>query len=175
MNRYCTSCGQLTTKEADNLFVCPDGHRNFVDQVPAAVVYIIKDNQVLFGHRSIEPNVGKLNTPGGFLNLGESAEDAALREVREELGINIKIADYLGSYAVDYADSNKPVLCITFVAEYQGDEIIPGDDLNAGDPIWRLINDLPKVDELSWGWQIKAQEDLVKWYQDNNPIANNVN
>jgi len=165
MNRYCSSCGQLTTKEADNLFVCPDRHRNFVDQVPAAVVYVIKDNEILFGYRSIEPNIGKLNVPGGFLNLGESAEEAALREVREELGINIKIIDYLGSYADHYADTSKPVLCITFVAEYQGDEIIPGDDLNAGPPVWRSIDDLPKVDELSWSWQISAQEDLKRWYQ----------
>jgi NADH pyrophosphatase NudC (nudix superfamily) len=172
MKRFCTSCGQPTTQEASNLFVCKDGHRNFVDQVPAAVVYVMNGDKFLFGYRSIEPNIGKLNTPGGFLNLNETAEKAALREVHEEFGINVKLVDYLGSYAVDYADSNKPVLCITFVAEYQGDAIVPGDDMSGGDPIWRSIDDLPIVDELSWSWQIEAQEDLKKWYQNLHARAN---
>jgi len=152
-------------QKRDNLFICENGHENFLDPAPAAVIYILHDNKVLFGYRSIEPNKGGLNTAGGFINIGETAEDAALREVREEFGIDVVLIDHLGSYAVDYANIHKPVLCITFIAEYRGGDITPGDDMSGGDPVWRTFDNLPTADELAWDWQVKAQEDLIKWRQ----------
>lgn len=163
MDRYCTHCGELTDRKTSNLYVCRNGHENFFDPSPAAVVYILKDDEVLFGYRSIEPNKGGLNVPGGFINIGETAEQAALREVREELGIDITLIGLLNTYAVDYADVNKPVLCITFVAEYKSGDIVPGDDMNGGTPVWRTLDNLPAIDELAWEWQVQAQRDLQQW------------
>lgn len=163
MTLYCTNCGNPTEQKSSNLFICKDGHKNFLDPSPAAVIYILDNDQALYGYRSIEPHKGGLNIAGGFLESGESAEEAAHREVKEEFGIDVDIVDYLGSYAVDYADSSKPVLCIVFIAKYNGDEIIPGDDMSGGDAVWRSVDNLPTGDELAWKWQLKAQEDLKKW------------
>lgn len=165
MARYCTDCGNLTTQQKNNLFVCTEGHENFLDPSPAAVTYILNGDQVLFGYRSIEPHKGGLNIAGGFMEPGESAEEATLREVKEEFNIDVDIIGYLRSYGVDYANSNKPVLCIVFIARYKGDTIIPGDDMSGGEPVWRSIYNLPTADELAWKWQLEAQKDLLTWFK----------
>ncbi len=164
-SRYCTECGQIASPQAPNHFICPNGHHNYVDAVPAGVAYVLRGDQVLFGVRSREPKPGKLNTPGGFLEIGESAETATLREVREELGIDVDITDYLGSYATHYVEGNQRVLNVVFIAEYKGGDIKPGDDMSGGEPVWRSIDDLPNADELSFDyWQVEAQKDLQAWY-----------
>lgn len=50
--------------------------------------------------RAKEPDKGKLDLPGGFLQLGEHPDDGAKREIKEELGVEIQINEYLG-FAVD--------------------------------------------------------------------------
>jgi ADP-ribose pyrophosphatase YjhB (NUDIX family) len=166
MTRYCHDCGQATTPDAPNHFVCPNGHHNYIDAVPAGVAYILKGDQVLFGVRSTQPKPGKLNTPGGFLDLDETAEQATLREVREEFDIDVEIVSYLGSYATHYVEGNQRVLNIVYVTKYIGGEIKPGDDMNGGAPVWRSIDDLPAADELSFDyWQVEAQKDLQAWYK----------
>lgn len=165
MTRYCTTCGQETTAEAPNHFICTNGHHNYVDPSPAGVAYILQGDKVLFGVRSRDPKPGKLNVPGGFLEVDETAEDATIRETKEELGINVEIVDYLGTYATHYVDGSQRVLNIVFIARYNGGDIKPGDDMNGGEPVWRSINDLPTADELSFDyWQMEAQKDLKAWY-----------
>lgn len=171
MTRFCTNCGQETTAQTPNHFICPDGHHNFVDAVPAGVAYVLKGDQVLFGVRSTPPNPGKLNIPGGFLEIGETAEAATLREVEEELGLKVQLVDYLGSYATHYVEGSQRVLNIVFIARSLGGEIKPGDDMNGGQPVWRSIDDLPAADELSFDyWQVEAQKDLKAWY-DNHKLV----
>ena len=165
MTRFCTECGQPTTAEAPNHYLCANRHHNYLDAVPAGVAYVLKDNQVLFGVRSREPKPGKLNTPGGFLDLTESAENATLREVREELGLEVEIVDYLGSYSAPYDEGKQQTLNIVFVTKYLGGEPTPGDDMDGGTPVWRRIDDLPAASELSFDyWQVQAQKDLQAWY-----------
>lgn len=62
----------------------------------AAIIY---DNQrqVLLTRRARSPRRGYWELPGGFVNTGESAEEALRREVREELGIYLKSSRYLCS------------------------------------------------------------------------------
>ncbi len=171
MTRYCTTCGQETTAQAANHFICPKGHHNYVDPSPAGVAYILQDDKVLFGVRSRDPKPGKLNTPGGFLEVNETAEAATLREVKEELGLDVEIIGYLGTYATHYAEDNQRVLNIVFIARYQGGDIKPGDDMNGGEPVWRSISDLPTADELSFDyWQMEAQKDLKAWYDNHKLI-----
>lgn len=163
---YCAQCGQPASKQADNLFVCPEGHQNWINAIPGATVFILNEKgQVLYGVRSIEPHKGSVELPGGILDLNESAEQAARREVKEELGVDVRLLDFLGSYADDYA--GRPALNIAFVAKYSGGEIKPGDDLSGGEPTWRNMDDLPTRDEVGWAWYATAQKDLRAWWQKN--------
>lgn len=165
MTRYCANCGQPTALERPNLYVCPSGHRNFLDSAPSAGAYIIRDGKVLFGRRSIEPHAGGLNIPGGFIEIPENAEAAVAREVKEEMGIDIKLLDILGTYHSTYGADNRDVLIIVFVATYDGGQLSPADDMNGGKPAWRAIDNLPESTELSFDWQLQAQKDLQAWYE----------
>lgn len=67
--------------------------------IAAAVGVIIEcKGSLLFGVRKHEPGKGMLTLPGGFADPGESGEAAALREVREETGIELQQIQYLCSF-----------------------------------------------------------------------------
>jgi ADP-ribose pyrophosphatase YjhB (NUDIX family) len=58
--------------------------------IAAAVAVIIKhDGKILFTIRNVEPDKGKWDLPGGFIDPDENAEEAACRELKEELGIDL--------------------------------------------------------------------------------------
>lgn len=140
--RFCIYCGQETKQRAENLRVCANGHENWINYIPGASCFILKDGKVLYGVRSIEPSIGGLNIAGGFIDLGETVEEAVIREAREEMGLEIRIVDYLGSYPSDYA--GRPILNLTFIAEPIGGHLQPAEDMSGGDPVWRDIDDLPQ-------------------------------
>lgn len=111
----------------------------------------------------MQPYKGQLNLPGGFLELNESAEQAAVREIKEELGVDIEILDILGTYPDDY--EGRPTLNIMFIAKHVAGEFAPSDDLNGGELTWCSIDDLPTPDEFGWKWYVPAQRDLIAWWQ----------
>lgn len=162
--QYCTKCGMKLERRTDNLYVCAEGHENWVNAICGTVIYIVRDSTVLYGVRSIEPHKGGLDVPGGFLDLNETIEQSVHREAAEEMGVTISTLDYLGSYVSDYA--GRQIINIAYVARLSDDSPgpQPGDDMNGGDPAWREIDNLPTHDELAWPWQLTAQIDLVKWY-----------
>jgi ADP-ribose pyrophosphatase YjhB (NUDIX family) len=164
MIEFCLQCGAPTTQELENKFVCANGHENWLNPIPTATVYVIKDNKVLFGVRSIPPGVGKLNTPGGIMELHESFEEAAVREAKEETGLDVRLLDYLCSYTDKYLDG-RDMVNVCFVAEQIGGEYVGGDDLAGGEAVWRDIDDLPSREELAWPSQVAAQAELVKWHK----------
>lgn len=161
--KYCAQCGHEIVETIVNLYKCSNGHENWLNPAPGAVAFILKEGKVLYGVRSIEPNIGRLGLAGGFVEPNESIEEAVVREAKEELGIDIKIIDFLGSYPHDYA-KGKPSLAMVFVAEYVDGIITPTDDLSGGLPEWRSIDDLPANDEVAWAWYEKAHLDLRAWY-----------
>ena len=62
---------------------------SFVNPLPVAVIVLPVDDGVLAIRRGIEPGLGRLALPGGFMDLGETWERAAARELFEETGIRI--------------------------------------------------------------------------------------
>ena len=82
--RRCLACGNTT-------------YRN---PLPVAVVLVpVEDHGLLLIRRTIEPQVGKLALPGGYVNYGETWQQAAAREVREEAGV-IVAAESLREFRV---------------------------------------------------------------------------
>jgi len=70
----------------------------------AAVAAIIRNdkNEVLFTIRKHDPAKGMLDLPGGFVDLGETAEEAIVREINEELNLKINKMEFVGSFTNKY-------------------------------------------------------------------------
>jgi 8-oxo-dGTP diphosphatase len=107
---------------------------------PTAGVLLQRDGRVLLVRRGGEPARGKWDVPGGFLEPGEHPEEAARREIREELGVEI------GSPRLLFAELNPlpdgtTVLDLIHVATFAG-EPIAGDD--AAEIGWFAWDALPE-------------------------------
>jgi ADP-ribose pyrophosphatase YjhB (NUDIX family) len=76
---------------------------NFVDYVNPKIVagsVVTKDNKILLCKRAIEPRIGYWTLPAGFMEVGESVEEAARREAMEEACADIQIERILAVYSV---------------------------------------------------------------------------
>lgn len=80
------------------------GHCGFVDyQNPKVVVGSVAaaaDGRILLCKRAIEPRSGWWTLPAGYMELGESPEDGARREAREEAGADLQLEQLLATYSV---------------------------------------------------------------------------
>lgn len=97
---YCPACGSSDIVfEANKKFYCRKCAFTYYHNVAAAVGAILEyDRKIVLIKRAKEPGKGKLDLPGGFVDPKESAEKALIREVKEELNINLNRLKYLGSY-----------------------------------------------------------------------------
>lgn len=89
-------------------WLCPDCGFDLYNNVASAVGLIIKDPQgnVLLEKRAKEPRKGFLALPGGFVDPGETAEEACFRECKEELGVMPVSVKYLCSFPNTYEYKN---------------------------------------------------------------------
>lgn len=107
----CPMCGSKKIKWTDGKkWLCPDCGFDLYCNIAAAVGIVLfdKNNNVLFEVRAKEPRKGFLCLPGGFVDAGESTEQAVERECREELAANIQQKDisYLCSFPNTYEYKN---------------------------------------------------------------------
>lgn len=89
--------------------------------------------RLLLTRRALEPDKGMLDLPGGFVDPGESAEDALRREVAEELGIKLKEVRYLASCPNEYPFSGLTVFTtdLAFLAVPESlENMTPHDDIS---------------------------------------------
>ncbi|HJU12090.1 MAG TPA: NUDIX hydrolase [Candidatus Binataceae bacterium] len=102
--RFCALCGnemRMRTVLPDHkrYKVCGQcGYVHFPGPKLVAGCLIIEAGRVLLLRRGIEPRVGKWTFPGGYVDLGESPAEAALRETREEVGMRVELGRVLGVY-----------------------------------------------------------------------------
>lgn len=103
---FCPNCKSTHISfDAFRKFECADCGMIFYQNTAAAVALIFEqDNRILFTVRNKNPEKGKLGLPGGFVDPGESLEEAARRESKEELGIEIPLPSlsYLSSHPNTY-------------------------------------------------------------------------
>ena len=105
---------------------------------------VLKDGHVLLVRRNHPPAEGKWSIPGGLVNLGETTEAAAVREVAEECGLGVRLQGLAGVVERIISDPDGRVryhyVLVDYVAAPVGGELRPGSD--AADARWVPIHEL---------------------------------
>jgi NAD+ diphosphatase len=120
--RYCPKCGAAALKAVSlKLFHCSEcGFELYINNA-ASVAAIIPDDRgrLLITTRGKEPKKGAWDLPGGFVDPDEAAETALKREIREELGLDVVSAQYLGSFPnrYEYMGLRYPTMDMGFVCK----------------------------------------------------------
>jgi mutator protein MutT len=98
--KYCPVCGSShfgiqneKSKKCDNC-----GFEYFMNPSSASVAFILNEKgELLVERRKNEPAKGMLDLPGGFADIGETAEEGVIREVKEETGLDVTSVEYMFS------------------------------------------------------------------------------
>lgn len=139
--KYCPNCKSDNIEFPNNVrFICHDCNFTYYHNIAAAVAIVFTfEDKVLFTVRNVDPDKGKWDLPGGFIDPGENAEAAACREINEELGIEVKPKDlkYITTSPNNYLYKNVPyrTMDIFYECPLQTDVI----SINAEDEIQDLI------------------------------------
>lgn len=138
---FCPSCASTHFSFPDNRrFFCNDCNFTYYHNIAAAIAIVFTfEDKILFTVRNVNPDKGKWDLPGGFIDPNETAEEAACREIKEELGIEIPKTDlqYITTSPNNYLYKNVPyrTMDIFYECALKSDEI----SIAAADEIQKLI------------------------------------
>jgi len=145
--QYCSACGsKLTRKKIDGRIrdICTACKKiAYRNPIPVAAALVVdKQDRLLLVKRKIEPKRGMWCLPMGFAEINETIQESALRELKEEAGIDgrvISLLDLLSSKSELYGD----MLVVTFHIEHTAGVTQAGDD--AEEAKWFPLSALPPL------------------------------
>lgn len=122
-NKFCGSCGNSTIRNGHNKFITCNNcqHEIYPHIAPCIIVRIHKGDQILMA-RGVNFLPNSWGLIAGFVEINECLEDAVIREVKEEVGIEIDNIKYWGSQPWPFP-TNAILVC--FTADYKSGEIKP--------------------------------------------------
>lgn len=156
---HCAICGNALIVAHDGQEDrphCPDCRRFYYrNPIPAACCFVRRaPDELLFAQRAVEPCKGMWTLPGGFIELGETSEEAALRELYEETSLRAKTATLLGVSTKQSPISGAVMLLGYLIEEWHG-ELHP--DTDAMDLRFFRKSDRPDV-------PFSSHRDLIRLY-----------
>jgi ADP-ribose pyrophosphatase YjhB (NUDIX family) len=118
---------------------------------------VVEGDRFLALRRAKEPRAGEWELPGGFCEGWEHPVDAAAREAREELGVDVELGAFLGMYLerYEYQDEALPVLDSFWLARLR-DDTITLDPLESAEYCWLPLRDCPKLAFASMDQAVRA-------------------
>lgn len=129
--RYCPHCGRaIDHREVAGKLRphCPScAVTFFADPKLAVAVLIEQDGKLVLQRRSIDPGMGLWTFPSGFVERGEPPEEAAVREVYEEVGLHVRLTRLVGLYS----RPGDVVVLAVYGAEIVDGELISGEETDA--------------------------------------------
>jgi NAD+ diphosphatase len=140
-SRFCSVCGApmqpLSREWGRHCSLC--SAKQFPHIAPCAIVLVRRGDEVLLVRNASWP-AGRYSLAAGFLSIGESLEECAAREVKEETGIDISDIRFVGSQSWPFPSQ----IMAGFVAEYAGGELTV-DHNELEDARWFPISNLPAL------------------------------
>lgn len=134
MKFHCLRCGNKLSKHSNKEFVCSKcTYTHYVNPFPTTSVIIEnKNKEIMLVKRKFPPKKGYWDLPGGFIDLNESGEECTRREIKEELGINLKEVFYIGSYPDKYffQGVNWDTLALSYFTKMPPQNITVSDDIS---------------------------------------------
>lgn len=120
-------------------------HRN---PIPAVDIILQRGTKVLMVRRKKDPFTGHLALPGGFVNLGETVEEAVKRESIEETSLEVEPIEILGVYSDPRRDPRKHIMSVVFIGIVVGGQERAGDD--AASLEWVELEDIERKHDVAF-------------------------
>lgn len=154
-HQFCGRCGaRMMIRPTERVKECPQcGLVNYPRLSPAIIVLVERDHKLLLA-RSYRFPPGVYSVIAGFVEPGETLEEAVIREVKEETGITVKDICYFGSQPWPFPNS----LMIAFTATYAGGEICK-EDTEIEEVGWFTVDKLPPLPN-----PISIARKLIDWF-----------
>jgi ADP-ribose pyrophosphatase YjhB (NUDIX family) len=168
--RFCSNCAApLPSPPPVTCRSCDTSH--WLDAKPCAGALVTRGGKLLLVRRAHEPWRGAWDIPGGFCGPREHPADAAEREVREETGLAVRVADVLGMWIDDYAPAGgageKVTLNIYFHASARGGAEARTDPNEVAEIGWFGPDELPL--EMAFPGHVPAV--LRAWRESLEPVS----
>jgi NAD+ diphosphatase len=143
LNKFCGCCGNVTIRgDHERSIICPKcGNVVYPRISPVVIVAVRNGDKLLMAHNIDNPNP-RLFLISGFVEIGESLEQAVHREVMEEAGLRVKNVRYFGSQPWPFSDS----LIAGFTAELDGDDTIRMQQEELSEAMWVKREDIPEYE-----------------------------
>ncbi|HEV2613132.1 MAG TPA: NAD(+) diphosphatase [Gammaproteobacteria bacterium] len=140
-HQFCGKCGvKLFESKVERAKVCPDCNYHFYPRISPSIIVLIKRGKEILLARSPHFSEKIYSTLAGFIEPGESAEEAVHREVLEEVGLRVKNLKYRGSQPWPFPNS----LMLGYTAEHAAGEIVI-DGVEIEDAGWFSVDKLPQL------------------------------
>lgn len=142
---FCPRCGAALEQRqcfGEQRPCCPDcGYVHFYDPKVAAAVFVEDGDHVLLIKRGVDPERGKWALPAGYVDAFEDPRQTAVREAREETGLDVRVTRLVDVFYSDYRPGAS--IIIVYAAEITGGELEPLDDAEAAE--WFSADSLPDL------------------------------
>ena len=139
-NKYCGTCGKLTQhKHDERALVCSNCQTTIYPSIsPAIIVAVISNDKILLARGSKNPN-GWYSLLAGYTDIGESLEETVVREVKEEVGLDVKNIRYYKSQPWPLSSS----MMVGFIAEADENQPLRIDENEIAEAAWFSSGNLP--------------------------------
>jgi len=142
---YCPRCGQQNPHRGNIPFRCPECEFTLFFGPVAAVGGLIVDpsHRLLLVRRARDPGKGLWGLPGGFVDRGETIEEALTREVHEETGLNLISHRLLATFPnqYNYRGVVSPVIDLFYVCCVSNPEEIQLEQRELAGYVWTVPDD----------------------------------
>ena len=156
--KYCGYCGTVTEKSnTERALICPKCKNIEYPKISPAIIVAIRDGNRLLLTKNAKGTYKFYALVAGFVEVGESLEDAVKREVMEEVGLKVKNIQSYKSQPWSFSDS----LMLAFIADLDGDDKITIQEEELSEAKWFEREDVPVLP-----FHISVGHELIQKFRD---------